>query len=83
MALLSRQYGRLDYLSGIRPASQSDQSYKGLRAAASDACKGAASRLRALLDGQEMTSLGEVMRTQVQPVSLHTRLSADPASARL
>jgi hypothetical protein len=32
---------------------------------------------------QPSTSRGEVMRTHVQPVSLHTRLSAVPGSARL
>ena len=30
-----------------------------------------------------MMSVGEVMRTQVQPVSLHTSVSAVPGSARL
>lgn len=32
---------------------------------------------------QEMMSRDEVMRTHVQPVSLHTRLSAVPSSPRL
>jgi hypothetical protein len=40
-------------------------------------------RSRKLLPPYLSTSPGEVMRTQVQPVSLQTRLSEVPGSARL